>query len=346
MNKTRVAINGFGRIGRSFYRAVHNADDIEVVAINDLADGEQLAYLLNYDTAYGRGPFVATYSNRALSVDDRSITVLNEKEPGNLPWADLNVDVVIESTGVFRNYEQASPHITAGAKRVLITAPVKNAHPENDAITMLVGVNEERGKTCPITSNASCTTNAASPLIGILNHAIGVERALLNTVHAYTASQSLVDGPQRDMRRGRAAAQNIIPTSTGAAIATTKAHTDLTDKFDGIALRVPVVAGSIVDITFDAARSTSVEEINQILTDGAGRPEWREVFAVTNEPIVSSDIIGAPYAAIADLSMTRVVDGTLVKVLAWYDNEAGYAHTLVTHLRSLTATAGEPEQSS
>ena len=340
MRKARVAINGFGRIGRAFFKAAAGNPAFEIVAINDLGDLANLAYLLTYDTPYGRSPFSVAASDTKLSVDGRDIAFFSERDPKLLPWGDTDIDVVIEATGAFTTYEKAHQHIEAGAKRVVITAPAK----EGDKIstiegkTVLMGVNEEELKTCTITSNASCTTNAASPLIGILKEAIGIEKALLNTVHAYTASQAIVDGPgKKDPRSGRAAAQNIIPSSTGAAIATTKAHTDLQEKFDGIALRVPVVVGSIVDLTFVSSRDTTVEEVNEKLTAAAKSPRWEHIFAVTNEPIVSSDIIGAPYAAIADLSLTRVVGGNLVKVLAWYDNETGYAHTLSAHVAALAS---------
>ena len=324
MNTAKVAINGFGRIGRAFFKAAAGNPAFEVVAINDLGDIKNLAYLLTYDTAYGRSPFI---------VDGKRIAITHERDPKLLPWKDMDIDVVVESTGMFTSYEKAGAHLEAGAKRVVISAPVKDeaAHGK----TILMGVNEEETATCTISSNASCTTNAASPLIGILKESIGIEKALLSTVHAYTASQSIVDGPKKDFREGRAAAQNIIPTSTGAAIATTKAHPDLAEKFDGIAMRVPVPVGSIVDITFIASRATTAEEVNEVLTKAAATDRWKDIFAVTTDEIVSSDIIGAPYAAIADLAFTRVVDGNLVKVLAWYDNETGYTHTLIRHVEKM-----------
>jgi glyceraldehyde 3-phosphate dehydrogenase len=341
MKKARVAINGFGRIGRAFFKAAATHPALEIVAINDLGDIENLAYLLTYDTPYGRSPFTVEARSDKLIVDGREVAFLSEKDPKALPWKDLDIDVVIESTGVFTTYEQANMHVEAGAKRAVLTAPAKEGKGDGPAVpgkTVLMGVNEDELATCSVTSNASCTTNAASPLIGILQDAIGIEKALLNTVHAYTASQAIVDGPaKKDFRKGRAAAQNIIPSSTGAAIATTKAHTELAGKFDGIALRVPVVVGSIADITFVATRKTSVEEVNKALTDAAASERWRDIFAVTADPIVSSDIIGAPYASIADLSFTRVVGDDLVKVLAWYDNETGYVHTLVAHVAAIAA---------
>jgi glyceraldehyde 3-phosphate dehydrogenase len=303
---------------------------MEVVSINDLGNLHNLAYLLQYDTAYGRSPFRVEVKGSALVVDGTSITFTSVKEPTELSWGAQGVDIVIEATGVFTSYEKSKVHLAAGAKRVVITGPVKE---ESGGATVLMGMNEDALKTCEISSNASCTTNATSPLIGILHEAIGIEKAILSTTHAYTASQALVDGPsKKDMREGRAAAQNIVPSSTGAATATTLVHTDLKGKFDGISLRVPVTVGSIVDVTFIAKRNTTVEEVNDVLRKGAESERWRRLFAVTDEPLVSSDIIGARHAAIADLEMTRVVDGTLVKVLAWYDNETSYTQTLVDHV--------------
>jgi glyceraldehyde 3-phosphate dehydrogenase len=331
----KVAINGFGRIGRTFFRMAYGNPDIQVVAVNDLGNIDNLAYLLEYDTAYGKGPYQVEVRDGALIVDGKEITFLSIKEPTELPWGDLGVDVVVESTGIFTSYEKAKVHLTAGAKRVVISAPVKDEAGDVGVrgATVLMGVNEEALGQCEISSNASCTTNATSPLIGILDEAIGIEKAVLSTVHAYTASQALVDGPsKKDFREGRAAAQNIVPSSTGAAIATTLAYPSLKGNFDGISIRVPVPVGSIVDITFIAKRETSAEEVNEILRKGSESDRWKSLFAVTNEPLVSSDIIGARYAAIADLEMTRVVGGNLVKVLAWYDNETSYTATLVEHV--------------
>lgn len=325
----RVAINGFGRIGRGFTRAAHGRDGIEIVAINDLAPADNLAYLLKYDTVYGRAKFSVAAGKKAIVIDGVNVPVLSEKDPANLPWKDMQVDIVVESTGFFTDAAKAHAHIDAGAKRVVITAPAKGEGAE----TILIGANEEKFGTCDITSNASCTTNAASPLIGVLDEALGIERALLNTTHAYTASQAIVDSvASDDFRRGRAGAANLGPSSTGAAKATALAYPQLKGKFDGIAVRVPVASGSIVDITFVPKRATTVEEVNDLLRKAAANDRWKRVFAVTEEPLVSSDILGLPYGAIADLAMTRVVDGTLVKVLAWYDNEMGYAHTLVEHV--------------
>ena len=329
----RIAINGFGRIGRALLRAAVHEPDVDIVAINDLGDLNNLAYLLALDSVYGAFPGQVSAGSGELIVGAKHIKVLAQMDPAKLPWKDIGIDVAVESTGVFDSFEKARAHITAGARKVVISAPVKDVAP--GSATVLMGVNEEKLQTCDVTSNASCTTNSASPIIAILDKALGIDKALLNTVHAYTATQSLVDSPVRgsDLRRGRAAAINITPSSTGAAIAVTKAYPDLAGRFDGIALRVPVVAGSLVDITFIARRETTAEEVNKILTDAAASPRWQGIFTTSDEPLVSSDIIGNPYASIADLEMTRVVGGNLVKVLAWYDNEMGYAHTLLRHVK-------------
>lgn len=332
----RVAINGFGRIGRAFVRRSAGRG-VEIVAINDLGSIDNLAYLLKHDTVYGKAPFEVEVKNGALYIDGREVKFLSEKDPAALPWKDLNIDVVVESTGLFTEFEKAKAHLDAGAKRVVITAPTK----DESALgaTVLMGINEDKLATCHISSNGSCTTNAASPVIAILDEALGIEKAILSTTHAYTASQSIVDGPsKKDMKEGRAAAQNIVPTSTGAAIAVTKAYPALTGKFDGISLRVPVPAGSIADITFVAKRSTTKEEVNEILKKAAQDPRWEGVFSTTDEELVSSDIVGEAFASIADLGMTHVVDGNLVKVLAWYDNEMGYTEALVRHVLKAAST--------
>lgn len=334
----KVAINGFGRIGRTFFRMALDNPDFEVVAVNDLGDIENLAYLLKYDTVYGHSQFEVSTKPGVLVVNGKEIEFLSEREPKLLPWGQKGIDIVVESTGFFTSYEGSKAHLEAGAKRVIISGPVKD-DPVAAGVTgatVLMGVNDSILATCSISSNASCTTNAVSPLIAILTDAIGIEKAILNTTHAYTASQAIVDGPsKKDFRSGRAAAQNIIPSSTGAAKATTLAHTGLAGKFDGISVRVPVPVGSIVDVTFIASKNTSVEEVNEALTKASASDKWKDLFTVTNESLVSSDIIGAQFAAIADLQMTRVVDGNLVKVLAWYDNETSYTHTLVAHVAAV-----------
>lgn len=343
MQPLKVAINGFGRIGRAFLKVSLNRDDMEVVAVNDLGDVKNLAYLLQYDTVYKTSPFdvhaeVHTDGKQELVITmdgkERRIAVVQVKDPATLPWKDMGIDVVVESTGLFVTYDKANAHIVAGAKHVVISAPAKKGEDESiKGETILLSVNEDKFGSCQVTSNASCTTNASSPVIGILDEAVGIEKAILNTVHSYTASQGIVDGPnKKDFREGRAGGQNIVPSSTGAAIAVTKAYTQLEGKFDGISIRVPTPAGSIADITFISKRPTTVEEVNNALKTAAASDKWKHVFAATEEELVSSDIIGLPFASIADLKMTRVVDGNLVKVMAWYDNEMGYTNTLVEHV--------------
>ncbi|MCR4279231.1 MAG: type I glyceraldehyde-3-phosphate dehydrogenase [Candidatus Zambryskibacteria bacterium] len=323
--KIKVAINGAGRIGRAFYKLASQRPELEIVAVNDLGDAENIAYLLKYDTVYGKWP------------GKFDVKFLQEKDPAKLPWKELDIDVVVESTGFFTTYAGAKAHLDAGAKRVVVTAPMKDEPvPGIEGATVLMGVNEEKLSTCIITSNASCTTNAGSPLIAILDEALGIEKALLNTTHGYTASQTLVDGPsKKGFREGRAAAQNIIPSSTGAAIAVTKAFTKLEGLFDGVAVRVPVAAGSLVDVTFISKRDTTRDEVNEILKKAAVDKRWAGIFTVTEEELVSSDILGSQYGSIADLDLTRVVGGNLVKVFAWYDNEMGYTYTLVEHVTKL-----------
>lgn len=345
----RVAINGAGRIGRAFLKLSQNYPQIEVVAVNDLGDIENIAYLMKYDTAYGNIQFAVNINEskdkliiekqfsaspqNGIERDTFEVSFLSEKEPQNLPWKDLNIDVVVEASGAFTSFEKAKAHIDAGAKKVVITAPAKDAPADETQATVLMGINDDKLNMCQISSNASCTTNAGAPLIQILNEKIGIEKAILNTIHGYTASQSIVDGPnKKDWKEGRAGAQNIVPTTTGAAIAVTKAIPELENRFDGIAMRVPVISGSIVDVTFIAKKETSVEEINQILRDASNDPRWHGVFTVCDDPIVSSDIIGSLFGSIADLGLTRVVDKNLVKVCAWYDNEMGYTSTLIRHV--------------
>jgi glyceraldehyde 3-phosphate dehydrogenase len=330
----RVAINGFGRIGRTFYRLAHDRDEIQVVAVNDLMDLKTLTYLLKYDTAYGVQDYEVSFDDDSFSVDGHTIKYYSERNPADLPWAENDIDVVVESTGFFTEYQKAAAHLKAGAGHVVISAPAKGDPVENiGGATALVGLNDEEIlSNNKISSNASCTTNAGGSVIKVLNDSIGIEKAMLNTVHAYTSTQNLVDSPHKKLRRGRAAAHNIVPTTTGAAIATTKVITDLEGKFDGVALRVPVIVGSIADITFIASRDTSVDEVNEILENASRQSHWAGIFAVTREPLVSSDIVGRTEASIVDLGMTRVVDGNLVKVLAWYDNETSYTGTLLEHV--------------
>ena len=330
---TKVAINGFGRIGRAFFKLALTKPELEIVAINDLGDLNNLAYLLKYDSAYGRfDKEVAVHGNR-LAVDGKEVLFIQEKDATKLPWGQLGVDIVVESTGVFESFEKAAVHKQAGAKRVVLTAPAKDED-SPDAKTVLMGINEQALRSCTLSSNGSCTTNSASPVMQILSEKLGIKKAFLNTIHGYTATQSLIDGPVKgnDYRRGRAAAANITPSTTGAAIAVARVVQPLKGKFDGIAVRVPTITGSLSAITFLADKPTSVQEINAILTAAAQEPRWQGIFTVTNDQIVSTDIIGESHAAIADLSLTKVVDGDLCAVYSWYDNEFGYTNTLVQHV--------------
>lgn len=329
----RVVINGFGRIGRLFFRQAFLNKNISMVAINDLGDVENLAYLLKYDSVYGTYDKNVEFVAGELVVAGRKIKVIQERDPSKLPWRDLNVDIAVESTGAFESFEASSVHLRAGAKRVVITAPAKDEE-RDDAKTVLLGVNEDQFRVCKITSNGSCTTNAAHPVAAIMAETVGVKKAMLSTVHGYTATQNLVDGPTkgRDFRRGRAAAVNISPSFTGAAISVTRAVRELEGKFDGLSFRVPIVSGSLADFTFVSKKKTSVKEINEIFKRAASEPRWRGIMKVTEDQIVSSDIVGEPYGAIIDLSYTKVIDGDLVKVLSWYDNEWGYVATLVQHV--------------
>ena len=332
--KTRIAINGFGRIGRVFFRHAFGHSDLEFVAINDLGAPENMAYLLKHDTVYGLYEKSVEVKNGNLVVDGKEIKILQEKDPGKLPWKDLDIDVVVESTGVFESRDLSAPHLDAGTKRVVITAPAR----DEITPTATPNVGEEFLKLDKITSNASCTTNAATPVMAVMGKDPGIKKAILNTIHAYTASQGLVDGPDEksDFRRARAAAQNIVPSTTGAALAATKAMPSLSGKFDGISLRVPVLSGSLMDFTFIASRQTSVEEINSIFKKAAEEKQWQGILAVSEEPLVSSDILKMPFGSIVDLPMTRVVDGDLVKILAWYDNEWGYASMLLSHVLAVS----------
>lgn len=322
----KLAINGFGRVGRAAFKIAWERSDLDIVAINDLGDIANLAYLLRYDSIYGRYGHKVEARPGLLAVDEAEVRVLREKEPGKLPWKDLDVDVVIESTGFFTDEEGAKAHLAAGAKRVVISAPT---HSEQVA-TVVRGVNDQAIRGQEIISNASCTTNCAAPLVAILDNVFGIEKALLTTVHAYTASQSLVDGPgKKDLRVGRAAAVNVVPSSTGAALAATAAYTPLKDKFDGVSLRVPVPVVSLSDITAVLKKDVKVEAINDAFVKAVDNPLYRGVVGVTSDPVVSSDFIGDPRSAIVDLSMTRVVGGNLIKIMAWYDNEWGYSNRLV-----------------
>lgn len=325
----RIAINGFGRIGRAALKVITATEGLEVVGINDMMSIENAVYLLKYDSVYGKYDHNVTFEGNHILVDGKAIRYSTTRSIDDLPWKELGVDVVIESTGVFTNYADAEKHIKAGARFVVISGPTK------DTPTIVHGVNTEEGKTS-IFSCASCTTNNISPIIEILGRRIGIKKAILNTTHAYTASQALVDAPsKKEPRMGRAAGINLAPAATGAAIATTKALPQYAGKFDGVAVRVPVPVGSISDITFIAERLTSAEEINAILTEEAASARYEKVVAVTDEPLVSTDIKQSPYAAVVDLEMTRVVDGDLVKVMAWYDNEWGFTNQMIRQIAEL-----------
>ncbi|HEY8510347.1 MAG TPA: type I glyceraldehyde-3-phosphate dehydrogenase [Cyclobacteriaceae bacterium] len=327
----RIAINGFGRIGRAALKVMMDEPSLEVVAINDIMSIDNAAYLLKYDSVYGKLKHEVKADGEYLVVGDRRIQYLSERDPGSLPWKKLEVEVVIESTGLFTKREDAEKHIFAGAKTVLISAPTKS----KDTPTVVHGVNQSDGKVS-VFSCASCTTNNVAPVMEILDRRIGVRKAILSTVHAYTASQTLVDAPSRKApRMGRGGAVNLIPTTTGAAVATAKALPQLDDKFDGISIRTPVPVGSISDITFIASRPTTAEEINGILLEESQTDRYRNVLLVSDEPLVSSDIVQSPYASIVDAPMTRVVDGDLVKVLAWYDNEWGFTNQMVREILAL-----------
>jgi len=329
----KVGINGFGRIGRNFFRAiVASGADIEVVGVNDLTDNKTLAHLLKYDTVLGKFPGEVTYDDENIYVDGKAIKALAEREPANLPWAALGADIVIESTGFFTDAEKAKAHIEAGAKKVIISAPAKN----EDA-TFVVGVNhtDYDPATQHIISNASCTTNCLAPVAKALNDAIGIEKGLMTTIHAYTGDQNIQDGPHKDLRRARAAAQNIVPTSTGAAKAVALVLPELKGKLDGFAMRVPTITGSATDLTFEASREVTVEEVNAAVkaaADGA----MKGTLEYTEDEIVSADIISNPHQSIFDAKLTKV-SGNMVKIVAWYDNEWGYSTSLV----KLTSYVGE-----
>lgn len=337
--KKRIAINGFGRIGRTVLKISllpPYDEQLEIVAVNDLGDVHNLAYLVKYDSVYGTIPQTVSVIEREgkpyIKIDEQEILVCSERDPANLPWGNLGIDVVIESTGFFTSTEKSQAHINAGAKRVVISAPTKD-----DTLMVTPALNEESLKDVVISSNASCTTNATNPVASILHEALGIEKAMLSTVHAYTATQSLVDGMAdiTDLRRGRAGAQNITPSTTGAAKAVSKVIPDLAGKFDGVAIRVPVVAGSLIDLTMLVSRDTTVEEINQILTNASQSEKWQGILGVTTEPIVSTDILKSNYGSLVALDLTQVVDGDLIKVMAWYDNEWSYTSMLMRHVVSV-----------
>ncbi len=327
----RLAINGFGRIGRAAFKIALTKPGIEVVAINDLTDTATLAHLLQYDTVYGKYEKLVKSNDKSLLVEGKEYPVLAEKEPNKLPWKEYGVDVVIESTGRFVKQEQAALHLEAGAKRVVISAPAKGGGVD----TFVIGVNDEKLKDQKVISNASCTTNCIAPVIEVVNRKFGIKKAMMTTIHSYTADQNLVDGPHKDLRRARAAAANIVPTSTGAAKATGETVPEVKGKFDGLSIRVPTPVVSISDITMVVNKPVTVEEVNAAFASAVADPRYQGVLDATDEELVSSDFIGNPHASIVDLSLTNVVDGDLLKVVAWYDNEWGYSNTLVRICQSI-----------
>jgi glyceraldehyde 3-phosphate dehydrogenase len=328
-----VAINGLGRIGRAVLKIVLDTPELELVAVNDLAEAANLAYLISYDTVYGRYKHSVRAENGSLFVESRRFAALREKDPARLPWRAMAVDVVFECTGAFKAESELAKHIEAGAKTVLLSAPSKS----EDVPTIVHGVNTPTGGT-QIVSCASCTTNCITPIVEIVGRRIGIAKAVMTSLHAYTASQAVVDAPSRSFRRGRAAGANLVPTSTGAAMATTRALPDYAARFDGVAVRAPVPVGSIADITFVTTRRTTVEEVNRIFMEESKSSRYQDIVGVTDDPIVSSDIIADPRAAVVDSAMTMVVDGDLLKILAWYDNEWGYANQMVREALALTRT--------
>jgi glyceraldehyde 3-phosphate dehydrogenase len=324
----KIAINGMGRIGRAALKLILDTPNLELVAVNDIVSAENIAYLLKYDSVYGVYEKEVTFDDKNLIIDGKKIQYNSVRNPEELPWKENNIDVVIESTGFFTASEDAKKHIKAGAKSVIISAPTKS----EDIPSVVHGVNSADGKT-DIFSCASCTTNNISPVVEVLGRRIGIKKAIMTTIHAYTASQGIVDGSsKKNFRMGRAGAANIVPTTTGAAIATTKVLPEFKGKFDGVALRVPIPVGSISDLTFVTDRPVTVEEINAIFKEEAATERYNNVLSTTTEPLVSSDIVKNPYASTVDLSMTKVVDGDLLKVMTWYDNEWGFTNQMIRQI--------------
>ena len=327
---TRIAINGLGRIGRAALKIIIDTPGLELVAVNDIVPIENIVYLLKYDTVYGRYDKTVEGDGENLIIGEKTIRYSSEKDPANLPWSSLAVDVLLECTGVFTKREDLEKHIQAGAKYVILSAPAKS----DEVVTVVHGVNTVDGNT-HIIACASCTTNCITPVVEIIGRRIGIKKAIMTTVHAYTASQAIVDSQSKRFERGRAGAANFVPTSTGAARATAKALPELDNLFDGIAVRGPVAVGSLADVVIVAERKTSVEEINQIFTEESASERYQDIIGVTDDPIVSSDIIKDPRASVIDLGMTRVVDGDLIKILSWYDNEWGFTNQMVRQAQQL-----------
>jgi len=321
----KLAINGFGRIGRTAARIIFSQHpDVELVAINDLTDTKTLAHLLQYDTQYRRFDQTVSFDDDHLIVGSHKIKALAEKEPAKLPWDELGIDVVLECTGRFTDAESAKGHLSAGARRVIISAP-----PKDDTSTFVLGVNEQNLTDQTIMSNASCTTNCIVPVAAVIEQHFGIQKAMMTTIHSYTADQNLQDGAHKDLRRARAAAENIVPTTTGAAVSASEVIPAIKGKFDGLSIRVPTPVVSLADFTILVKRPTTVEEVNAVFRQATTEPRFKGILEVTDEELVSSDFIGSPVSAIVDLPLTKVVDGDLVKIIAWYDNEFGYSNRLV-----------------
>ncbi|HZP87189.1 MAG TPA: glyceraldehyde 3-phosphate dehydrogenase NAD-binding domain-containing protein [Burkholderiales bacterium] len=331
---TRVAINGLGRIGRAILKLVIDDPALDVVAVNDLADVQNLAYLLRFDTVYGRYSKGVTVEQGDLVIAERKLKTLDKRDALQLPWKDLGVELVFECTGAFTRREDLEKHVRAGARIVLLSAPSKDA----DVETLVHGANSPDAAS-GIISCASCTTNCITPIVEVIGRRIGFSKAAMTTVHAYTSSQSIVDQPSKRFRRGRAAGVNLVPATTGAALATTRALPEYANRFDGIAIRAPIPVGSIADLTFLTSRRTSVEEVNRILTDEAASERYANVLGVSHDPLVSSDIVGDPRASVIDLELTKVIDGDLLKIMSWYDNEWGYANQMVRAALALARAA-------
>lgn len=327
--KTRIAINGFGRIGRNAFKIAFDRDDVEIVAINDLTDTKTLAHLLKYDSNYGTYSRSVGFDDSDIIVDDQHIKVLAQNDPAQLPWKDLKVDVVIESTGFFVKPELAQAHIDAGAKRVVLSAPAKGDHAD-DALTVVLGVNEDKLEDSPnVISNASCTTNCITPVAAVIESNFGIDKAMMTTVHSYTASQKLQDAPAKDLREARNAAENIVPTTTGASIAAGKALPALVNRFGGMSVRVPTPVVSLSDFVIITKRNVTVEEVNDAFKAAAKEPYYQGILDVTEEELVSKDFIGNSHSCIVDSKLTAVIGGNMLKVVAWYDNEWGYSNRLV-----------------
>lgn len=337
---TKIAINGFGRIGRNAFKIALNRDDIEIVALNDLTDNKSLAHLLKYDSTYGIYDYEVGFDDDGIIVDGKHFKVLSIKNPAELPWRDLGVDVVIESTGLFADPAKARAHIDAGARKVILSAPAKGEGAE----TIVLGVNDDKlADAGEIISNASCTTNCIAPVMAVLENNFGVQKAMMTTVHSYTQDQRLLDAPHSDPRRMRAAAVNIIPTTTGASIAATETIPSLKGKFGGLSLRVPTPVVSISDFVVLLKRSTTKDEVNEAMRKAAREPYYQGILDVTDEELVSSDFIGNACSSTVDLNLTDVVDGDLVKVVSWYDNEWGYSNRLVELTADVAKTLGQDE---